>query len=108
MLKYLISLMTAFASLMAFLVMGNTAVANSVENSTVDQTTSHIATEIVNLNVSSPFLQLNNKTATPIFEHLGCSCAVCTQGTVNLSLFQKKTHGYADGMNSGREFNIST
>ncbi len=84
MLKHLISFVTAFVSLMTFLLIGNTAAANPVENSTVDQATSDTVTEIVNLNVSSPFLQLNNKTATSIFEHLGCSCAVCTQGTVNL------------------------
>ncbi|MDJ0578217.1 MAG: hypothetical protein QNJ65_24065 [Xenococcaceae cyanobacterium MO_234.B1] len=84
MLKHLISFVTAFVSLMTFLLIGNSAVANSIENSIVDQATSHTVTEIVNLNVSSSFLQLNNKTTTSIFEHLGCSCAVCTQGTINL------------------------
>ena len=84
MLKHLINLMTAFAGLITFLLMGNTAVANPVANSTVAQATSNTVTEIVNLNVGSPLLQLNNTAATSIFEHLGCSCAVCTQGKVSL------------------------
>ena len=84
MIKYLISLMTTVASFVALLLFGNTAVANPVANSTVTQAPSDTVMEVVNLNVNSPFLQLNNPTADSIFAHLGCSCAVCTQGVVKL------------------------
>lgn len=99
MIRRLISIITTFASFIGFLLIGNNAMANPVENSTVTQATSNQVIEIVNLNVSSPFLaiepnpslfkagycsQLNNKTSISLFEHLGCSCPVCTQGTNNL------------------------
>ncbi|MDJ0532835.1 MAG: hypothetical protein QNJ70_10120 [Xenococcaceae cyanobacterium MO_207.B15] len=84
MIKHLISFLTALAGLIGFLLMGNTAVASPLDNNTVEPAASNTVTKIVNLNVSSPLLQLNSKTATSIFEHLGCSCAICTQGAVNL------------------------
>ncbi len=84
MIKYLISLITTFASFVPLLLFGNTAVANPVPNSTLNQPSSDTVMEVVNLNVNSPFLQLNNKTATPILAHFGCSCAVCTQGEIKV------------------------
>ena len=84
MIKYLISLITTVASFVALLLFGNTAVANPVANSTVTQAPSDTVMEVVNLNVNSPFLQLNNQTAASNFDHLGCSCAVCTQGVIKL------------------------
>lgn len=84
MIRRLISIITTFASFIGFMLMGNHAMANPVENSTITQAPSNNVVEMVNLNVSSPFLELNNKTPISLFEHLGCSCALCTQGTKNL------------------------
>ena len=83
MFRHLISLITAFIGFVGFLLMGNAAMANPVENSLITDLPSDTFTKVVNLNISSPFLELNNKTNF-IFDHQGCSCAVCTQATTNL------------------------
>lgn len=81
----LISIITTFVSFIGLLLMGNNAMANPVQNSALTQVPSNNnVVEMVNLNVSSPFLQSNNKTPISLFEHLGCCCALCTQGTINL------------------------
>ncbi len=85
MIKYLISLMTVLASFVGLLLGASPANANPVEVSISAKVPTNSITKTVNLNLSSPFLQLNNKTATSIFEHLGCSCTMCAQGTINLN-----------------------
>ncbi len=85
MIRKLTSIITAFASFIGLVLIGNNAMANPVENSTVTQESYTKVVKVVNLNVSSPFLELNNKTAISILEHSGCSCGVCTQRTQNLA-----------------------
>ncbi|MDJ0650833.1 MAG: hypothetical protein QNJ60_19230 [Xenococcaceae cyanobacterium MO_188.B19] len=84
MIRKLISIITAFASFIGLVLIGNNAMANPVENSTVTQESYTKVVKVVNLNVSSPFLELNNKTPISMLEHLGCSCGMCTQRTNNL------------------------
>ena len=84
MIRQLISIITTVASFIGFVLIGNNAMANPVENGRVTQEPYTNVVKVVNLNISSPFLELNNKTPISIFEHSGCSCALCTQGTKNL------------------------
>ena len=79
----LISLITTFVSFIGLMLMGNNAMASPVENSEIAQASSNTIVEVVNLNLTSPFLQLNEKTPTSFFDHMGCSCGLCTQGTIN-------------------------
>ncbi|HHP7230908.1 MAG TPA: hypothetical protein ACFCUY_08625 [Xenococcaceae cyanobacterium] len=99
MIKYLVSFIIAVVGLIASWTMGNTAIADTIEienNLAKPVTTSKVTataqdnsvresgsgSNLVNLNLNSPWLESNN-SATTIFEHLGCSCAACLQNTVS-------------------------
>ena len=95
MIRRLISVITTFASFIGLLVIGNNALANPYENSTITQAPSTNVMKAIDLNVSSPFWELNSKISISLSDqvnpslrdnvpHLGCSCAVCTKGTKNL------------------------
>ncbi len=81
MIKTLLRLLATSSSLVALLLFTNSAIAVTSTDSLFNQT----ASPVVSLNVVSSILQLH-----PNFnnDHVGCSCAVCTQvaGQVNLQI----------------------
>lgn len=79
MLKNLLRLLAASTSLVTLLLFANTAVATTTDNF-LPQTVNQLELQLVNLNVISPTLELTNQSNNTLLQHLGCSCAVCTQG----------------------------
>ncbi len=79
MLKNLLRLLATSASLVALLLFANTAIAATTDNFLL-LTVKQPELELVNLNVISPGLELTNQYNNTLLQHLGCSCAVCTQG----------------------------
>ena len=74
MLKYILRLVAASASLVALLLVANQAIAATpVSNSPV-----RLDSAPVSLNIVSPSLQLNKGNDT-LLQHLGCTCAACIQ-----------------------------
>ncbi|MEL6910387.1 MAG: hypothetical protein AAFR62_08045 [Cyanobacteria bacterium J06629_2] len=72
MLKNILRLLAASASFVALLFVTNPAIAAPAPASPSTQFTA----PAINLSIMSPSLQENSNT---LLEHLGCTCAVCTQ-----------------------------
>jgi hypothetical protein len=73
MLKNILRLLAACISFVALLFVTNPAIATAQPATTEHQ----LQSPAVNLNVVSPSLQASNSD-NPV-NHVGCSCAVCTQ-----------------------------
>jgi hypothetical protein len=78
MLKNILRLLAACASFVALLFITNPAIASTPITTAEHQLRSPAVNLAVNLNVVSPSLQLASNT-DPLVNHVGCSCAVCTQ-----------------------------
>ena len=74
MFKYILRLLAASTSLVALLLVTNSAIAASPANNSLDRFDS----APVSLNVISPSLQSNNDSDT-LSQHMGCTCAACMQ-----------------------------
>ena len=79
MINYLLRLLAASTSFVALLLVANTAIAAPQIDSSLNQTFNQPALQQVSLNVISPTLGLINQPNNLLNEHLGCSCAACTQ-----------------------------
>lgn len=79
MMKNLLRLLAASASFVALLLVANTAIAAPKINNSLAQTVNQTALQQVSLNVISPDLELINEQNNSMFDHLGCSCSICTQ-----------------------------
>jgi hypothetical protein len=78
MLKNILRLLAASASLVALLFLTNPAIASTTTTTPVVTLNQQLRSPVMSLNVASPFLQLaSNQDA--LSNHVGCSCAVCTQ-----------------------------
>lgn len=78
MIKNILRLLAASTSFVALLLAGNSAIALTPSDLSVDQ----VSSSMISLNVVSPTLQsiaIGNNKQNPL-AHLGCNCAVCTQG----------------------------
>ena len=74
MIKFLIGLITAVTSFIGLIGNTNSALANP----TIEPIVRDSLEQPVNLNISSSLWQLNHDSKD-IFDHLGCSCAACSQ-----------------------------
>lgn len=74
MIKSILRLLAASTSFIALLLITNSAIAVVPMTNDLNQ----LETPIVSLNLVSPTLQLARDTNS-LFEHSGCSCALCTQ-----------------------------
>lgn len=85
MIKSILSLLAASTSFVALLLITNLAIAATP----IDNPLNRGESSIVSLNVISPSLQSMSNSNDSLMDHLGCSCAICTQGiqeaTSNLS-----------------------
>ena len=79
MIKSLLRLLAASSSLVALLLLTNSAIAATA----IEQYYHQDNSAVVSLNVVSPALQLIANEHQQHFDHLGCACAVCTQGIVD-------------------------
>ena len=75
MIKYLFRLIISSTSLVALLLVANTAMAVPQIDSVVQA-----ANQPVSLNIISPALEVIHQGNNLRWDHLGCSCAVCTAG----------------------------
>jgi hypothetical protein len=82
MLKNLLRLLATSTSLVALLLFANISLAAPSIDNALTPTVKNSESQLVNLNVISPALKLTNQSDNPLLQHLGCSCAVCTQGSV--------------------------
>jgi|GEM_PF-2386575 len=76
MIKNILRLLTTSTSLVALLLVTNSAIAITLPAHPVTQ----VKSSTVSLNVISPTLQLIGDGNNQLLDHLGCSCAVCTSG----------------------------
>ena len=74
MIKFLLSLITAVTSFIGLLGNTNSALANP----TIEPIVRESLEQPVNLNISGSLWQLS-RDSKDIFDHLGCSCAACSQ-----------------------------
>ena len=79
MIKFLLGLITAVTSFVGLLGIGNAALATSIVNQEIEPLSFDALEQPVSLNVCDSLWQLNNQEAKNIFDHLGCSCADCSQ-----------------------------
>ena len=79
MIKFLMGLITAFASFIGLLGTTNSALATPVVNQEITPLVSNSVEQSINLNVSGSLWQLTNRDTKDIFDHLACSCAACSQ-----------------------------
>jgi hypothetical protein len=79
MLKHLLRLLATSASLVALLLFANTALASSSIDNVQISTVRQSELQLVNLNVTSPILELTNQSHNSLLQHFGCTCPVCTQ-----------------------------
>ena len=78
MIKSLLRLLAASSSLVALLLLTNSAIAAT----SIEQYYHQDNSAVVSLNIVSPALQLSANGHHQQFDHLGCACALCTQGIV--------------------------
>ena len=80
MIKKLLRLLAASANFVAVLLVANVAIAaTQIDNASLPSVDSS-KSQLVNLNVVSPSLKIVQQSDNILLDHLGCSCAVCTQG----------------------------
>lgn len=80
MIKNLLRLLATSTSFVALLLITNTAtIATPINN------VAHAELSSLSLNVVSPSLQLISSDRHTQSNHLGCSCAVCTQSVAQIS-----------------------
>ncbi len=75
MIKSILRLLAASTSFVALLLMTNSAIAAT----SIDYTVNQVEPSVVSINVVSPSLQLIGNGNNNLVDHLGCSCAECTQ-----------------------------
>ena len=74
MFKYILRLLAASTSLVALLLVTNSAIAATPSNNSPAK----FSSTTISLNVISPSLQLNKDSDTSS-QHLGCTCPTCMQ-----------------------------
>lgn len=86
MLKNLLNIISTSTAVVTFLLLAKTATAVPIANNPIEMASSSIVVAEVNLNVVSPLFQghFDNDKTNPLMQHLGCSCAICTQTTENI------------------------
>ncbi len=85
MIKSILRLLAASTSFVALLLITNSAIATTP----IDNPLNRLESSIVSLNVISPSWQSMSNGSDNLLDHLGCSCAICTQGieqTTGLSI----------------------
>ena len=86
MMKNLLCLLAASASFVALLLVANTAIAAPKIDNSLAQTINQTTLQQVSLNVISPNLEFVNEQNNSIFDHLSCSCSICTQAIEETSI----------------------
>ncbi len=86
MLKNLLNIISSSTVLVTFLLLAKTTTAIPIANNPIEMASSPLVVAEVNLNVVSPLFQghFDNDKTNPLMQHLGCSCAICTQTTENI------------------------
>ena len=87
MLKNLLNIISTSTAVVTFLLLTKTATAVPIANNPIEMANSPLVVAEVNLNVVSPLFQghFDHDKTNPLMKHLGCSCAICTQTTENIS-----------------------
>ena len=76
MIKSILRLFAASTSFVALLLITNSAITATP----IDNPLNQVELSVVSLNVISPSLQSMSNGNDNLLDHLGCSCAMCTQG----------------------------